>query len=126
MARRSAKLTNNAVVLHTAAATLAAPSTVAHGASIAGWRQGINAPQRASISIDAAGSLNLTGAIVCGWNGTTWRKIETLDATIALTATLGFEVVIDDLGALYTRLAVTGTLSASTVTITATPIEVTE
>lgn len=130
---RSELINTHRVTLHSAAAALAVPTLVTHGGDITSWRLAQHArnrkasPRLACILIDGAGTLDLTAAKLYGWDETSakWRFLADLNdaGTISLTVTLGYASVLYDVG-LYSRLAVSGTLSASTVTVIAVPLEV--
>jgi hypothetical protein len=133
---RSELINTHRIKLHDAAATLPAPTTVAHGGDISSWRMEGRARARkrssrlALILIDGGGTLNLTASELLGWDDgaatPSWRFLSTLNggSTISLATTRGFASRLIDVG-LYGRLAVQGTLSASTVTVWAVPVEMT-
>jgi hypothetical protein len=79
------------------------------------------------LSIAGAAALSLTVAILYGWRDSKWHNIADLTNdlnngnAITLSATLAWDRKVFDVQ-LYERLAISGTLSASTVTVTYTPI----
>ena len=124
----SRKLNDYKVTLHTAAASLAAPSAVTDGGSIAGWHDNGAAPRHASVKIMAVGGdVSLTVAWLCAYDviDAEWAKVAQLNggAAITIIETLGWEETFNDVG-INARLAVMGTLDANAVTVTAKPIEV--
>lgn len=120
------------VQLANAAAALAAPAAAGDGFDISAlWPSagGQEWPEAFVVQIIGGGALNLTVAQLCGWDpksgaGTgAWFNIADLNggATIALTATLGWERPFTMVAGI-TRLCLVGTLSASTVSAWAIPI----
>lgn len=126
MPERSAKLHSKKVVLHAAVAALAAPSGVS--ANISSWRQGPQAPSRMELSIDSDGTGSLQDAYLCAYDAKSvkWRAIVLLHGgtDIPLTAGLGWAEIMVDV-AVNDGLAVFATVVGGiSVTIAATPVEV--
>jgi hypothetical protein len=132
---RSKKLHDKEVYLHTAAATLAAPSLAADGGVTSGWKQGGFAPRGVAVAIDAVGgNVKLTDAILCAYDDDPrtvpvpmWRQVARLNNgdDIDITTTLGWEEIFLDIG-VNASLAVFATLSANAVNVRAKPVEVHE
>lgn len=124
---RSKKLHGNKVTIESAQATLPAPSLATHGVDITGWRQGGFAPRYVALALDADGAGTVATPYVYGYDATdtAWRIAGKLNDgnTISLTATAGFEAVLEDV-AVFDRIAVGGTVAGGiAVTATAKPIE---
>jgi len=122
---RSKKLHGKKVTLHTAATSLPSPSLSTDGQAITTW--GNHRPDVASIAIDSDGVGTLGNAYLCGYDAqdAAWRAICQVHrgATITLSATLGHEERVLDIGA-FDSLAVKGTLTGGiAVTISIKPIE---
>jgi len=115
------KLTTLRAELHADASSLPAPSADA-GGDVSAW----DYPRYVAIEIAGDGAITLSGAQLCLRDRVTgaWRVVRDLHggSDIALTATLGYEEVVE-LVAGADRLAFTGTVSSGAVTIHATPIE---
>ena len=128
-ATKSQKIQALAVILENAQATLPQPSTASDGADITSWRNAAYSPDFATIAIDSDGVSTLTGPVeLYGYDQTDakWRKLGDLNSgnDIVLTATLGFEQRVRDVG-VFERLAVAcATISAGNITATAKPLEV--
>jgi len=115
--------TDNAVTLHTAASSLAAPSGGGDGADLTAIQRGPASSQFYLVTIDGSTTLNLTVAWLDVYDGSAWRRAVNLNggAQIDLTATLGYQEIVEV--ADPERAAVEGTLSAGNVTIVITPLE---
>jgi hypothetical protein len=120
--------------IEAAQATLPAPSSASDGEAVPdNWRQGASKGHshvKTMLTIDAAGSCNIAaGAYLAGMDADeNWRLVKYLNVLngvptqIDLTANVGFAECLENVG-VWRRLAVVGTLSTSTVTCKATPIE---
>ena len=121
-------------VLFVSATTLPVPSAPPNQAQLDAfekWEGGQYTPQFATVSIDSDGAGSISaGAILYGWDVTdsAWRAISQLNGgnAIALTADIGFEGRLNDVG-LFGALAVSGTVNgAITVTVKFHPVSSTE
>jgi hypothetical protein len=121
---RSCELTHLAVPLEEAEGTPSAPSADTDGGDITDWRDGKHCPRLVKLTLFSAASADLSDAWLDGWDGTRWYQLAKLQdgETISLSNTLGWSETFADVGT-FERLAVHGTLSASTLTATATPVE---
>lgn len=134
MTARVHKRFNDVRTLHAAAtASLPAPTTAPTEGDpddIRSWRTGAYAPRDASIAIDPSDVVTLPGPVyVCGYDAdaAAWRWCGVLNngADIAMTADLGFEAKVYDVGTFHhLRLYAAGAfVGAGTITVTATPFE---
>jgi len=116
------------VALYTAAADAAiiAPTLATSGASIADLQLGSTVPSVLMLTIVAAGSCTFTDGTVYGYDPVSakWMQIGLLNRglVITLTAAVGYAQRVIDVG-IFSRIAVSGTLSASTATISLTAID---
>lgn len=129
-ATKSAKLQSLAVVLTPGENLLPRPTTIADGGALDAWKNGQYAPDFASIAIDADAAGTLTAPVeLIGYDAedAVWRLLGILNAgsDIVLTATVGFEQRVRDVG-VFDRLdvACAATTAVTLYTITAKPIEV--
>lgn len=130
MSEFTTRRTGQAFTLHEAASSLPAPSTVADGAAMPSQLADSDRCYSLwALSADFSTTATLTDGVLCAWDATaeTWRRVAVLNAGLPIsgTATLGWEDLLEHVGAAGTRFAVFGTLSAGTVTIAMTPIAVT-
>lgn len=129
----SQKLNDLAVTFADAVATLPVPSadpSAVQQAAFAKWESGRRTSKLATVSVDSDGTGSITGATLYGFDKSTskWRSIGTLNATltISLTAIVGFEELMSDVG-IFVALAVAGTVVGGiNVTVIFTPISSTE
>lgn len=133
---QSIPLTDKAITLATAVATLPWPTTALAGADITPWRSGSFAPREAWIEIknvdDVAVTLDqleLAGHIAGGGGNTDWASFG-LTTPYAITLQPGsvayVKAPVDAAGALVDRWALVGTVTGTTpqVTVRAIPLEV--
>lgn len=119
---------DRAVEIYTAAADAAiiAPTGATSGAAITDLALGGHMPSTVMMKITAAGNATLTDGTVYGYDpiATDWTIIGLLNRglVITLTAAIGYSQRMVDVG-VFSRIAVSGTLSASTATITLKAIE---
>lgn len=129
---RSAKLHELAVTLHSAVASLPEPTLATDGAGLDTWgwqSQRKNAREdTAAIMIDktsGVGDITLATVFLVGFDATDqeWRSLGCLNTglDITLTDNVGFEERATDIGT-ADRLALTGTVSTGTITVSAKPI----
>ena len=129
---RSQKEPQLIVTFASGVATLPPPSGVPSDAQLTAfkaWKSGARGPQVATCSIDGVGVGTVASALVLGWDVTDsiWRELLLLNAgnTINLTATVGFEERLIDVG-IFGALAVAGTVAGTTVTVKFTPLSSSE
>ncbi|KKM13278.1 hypothetical protein LCGC14_1271190 [marine sediment metagenome] len=121
-------------VLFASAGVLPVPSAAPIAAQLtafAKWEGGKYTPQFATVSIDSSGTGSISaGATLYGWDvvDSAWRAISQLNGgnAISLTAVIGFEGRLNDVG-LFGALAVSGTVNGGiTVTVKFHPVSSTE
>lgn len=108
----------------------AAPADATDGVSLETWKRGGYAPDAVAVALDGSTTIAISeGAYLAGYDATDekWRKVVDLNdgEAIALTATVGYEERVIDVGA-FDRLAVVTTGDTGTTTVTLTPIETLE
>jgi hypothetical protein len=136
MDARSQLLTGKSQPIRTTAAVAAmaafptAPPPAAGDATcgaLTGMRSGAMAPRSLKVSMRAAAAATLSDAFYVGYNvlNTIWEELGRVrdGNPVTLSATRGFAQILRDVPACYTHLSIVGTLSASTLTAEAEPIE---
>lgn len=130
-AERSAKVPSLSVTVLTAAAmpAPAAPPTQQRLDAFKNWQGGTFTPDAASLSIDADGADTVADGIIYGWDiaDEIWRSIGSVNGgdLVTLTATIGFEQLLNDVG-IFGALLVSGTTGAAIKTVKFTPVSQTE
>lgn len=130
---RSAKIPSRAVTVLNAVAALPVPSAPPSQAQLdafAAWQGGKYAPDAATCSIDADGADTLTGPVlIYGYDSTDsqWRAIGSLNnaQNIALTADVGFEQILNDVG-IFAALTISAAAGAALKTVKFTPVSQTD
>jgi hypothetical protein len=125
---RSKKL-NDLAVTFAIAASLPVPSAAPSSAQLDAfddWEGGRYTPQFATASVDSDGAGTITLATLYGWDvaDSAWRAIAQLNRgnTISMTADIGFEERLNDVG-IFGALAIAGTVTGGiTVTVKFTPV----
>lgn len=125
MSAKSTAVVASGVTLHSAAASLPAPTS---GVSIAGLRRGAMGARDGIVVLEGSQATVSIAApiILCGKLGTKMYKLATLNkgALITVTDTLGYAERVFDVG-VFDELALTsGTITNGTVTVKFVPIEV--
>lgn len=94
---------------------------------LAGFKQGSHGPRTIKVSMRTAAAATLSDAIYVGYNAakTIWEEIGRVrdGNPVTLSNTRGFAQLLRDVPACYTHLSIVGTLSASTLTAEAEPLE---
>lgn len=130
----SALLADQAQILHNAVATLPAPSGAPASELLAGWRSGSAGPRGTLVQLDASAAVTIPGPVdFVAWDPVRakWYRTATADdgADVDLTADVGLAVELYDVPAWATHLQVVAggaLVGAGLVTVTATPLEISE
>jgi len=123
---RSRKTHGKKVVIEAAATTLPAPTLATDGGDLTTWGSGPRT-DTAALTIDSDGTGTITGGYIAGYDAqdAKWRNIAPLDGglTVSLTAGIGFERRLRDVGALDAIQVVGAVTGGITLAIAIKPIE---